>query len=496
MDGDPKGCETMRNIRKQALAWLCVFMLCFPCTGALAEFSPRYEALSQGDGWTVSAAASVESLSPLSRQSVQIVNDWLSHLKILISAGKVTQGEIQWDQDPLYAVSVQKQSGYTLTTFYPSAGAYLTEPQGRDALAILTDADSWPDPALLPQTYAALAPGLYEKLAEYAAPKTVKEPTSIKNAARSASYENYTLKADDLNAAWPALLETILPQIKTALKDQPLWYARAEDLLRGLEFSGECRFKRFLDKDGQDMGMQFTGNAAKGEDKRKVTLFGGYTPDKGGYLSLTLPAVKGKNNLKVTMAEKLTQKNGTNTLEAEGSYTRTMEGKTMSATLNGTLKNVIKDEAEHWTGKITLTSTENKVKTTWVLSPDMSFTDEGLSGKVAVQKKEGSKVTAKGSLELLVTPYQTLTAVSAASAKDLRGLAQERARTALLSELSPLSGAVAQLASALPEKDRTRLLHDLRTDEWMNGPAVPVQQENAAQSADADDGWVVEEEQQ
>lgn len=496
MDGDPKGCETMRNIRKQALAWLCVFMLCFPCTGALAEFSPRYEALSQGDGWTVSAAASVESLSPLSRQSVQIVNDWLSHLKILISAGKVTQGEIQWDQDPLYAVSVQKQSGYTLTTFYPSAGAYLTEPQGRDALAILTDADSWPDPALLPQTYAALAPGLYEKLAEYAAPKTVKEPTSIKNAARSASYENYTLKADDLNAAWPALLETILPQIKTALKDQPLWYARAEELLRGLEFSGECRFKRFLDKDGQDMGMQFTGNAAKGEDKRKVTLFGGYTPDKGGYLSLTLPAMKGKNNLKVTMAEKLTQKNGTNTLEAEGSYTRTMEGKTMSATLNGTLKNVIKDEAEHWTGKITLTSTENKVKTTWVLSPDMSFTDEGLSGKVAVQKKEGSKVMAKGSLELLVTPYQTLTAVSAASAKDLRGLAQERARTALLSELSPLSGAVAQLASALPEKDRTRLLHDLRTDEWMNGPAVPVQQENAAQSADADDGWVVEEEQQ
>jgi hypothetical protein len=486
----------MRNFRKQALAWLCVFMLCFPCADALAEFSPRYEALSQGDGMTVAATGSIESLSPLSKQSVQTLNDWLSRVKILISQGKNTQGEIQLDGDTLYAVSVQKQSGYTLTTFYPSAGAYLTEPQGRDALSILTDADEWIEPAVIPQLYAALAPELYAKLAEFAAPKTTKEPTSIKNAARSASYENYTFKDGELNAAWPALLDVILPKLKDALSGQPVWYARAEELLRGLVFSGECRFKRFLDKDGQDLGMQFTGNAAKGEDKRKVTLFGGYTPDKGGYLSLTLPAVKGKNNLKITLAEKLTQKNGTNTLEAEGTYTRTMDGQTVSATLDGTLKNVIKEEAERWTGKITLTKTENKVKTTWVLSPDVSFTDEGLAGKVAVQKKEGSKVTAKGSLELLVTPYQALTSVSAGSAKDLRGLAQERARTALLSELSPLSGVVAQLASALPEKDRTQLLHDLRTDAWMNGPVVPVQQENTAQPADAENSWTVEEDQQ
>ena len=490
----------MRNFWKRALAWLCGIVICFSCTTALAEFSPRYEALAQGEGMTAEITGSLESASPLSKQSAGIVNEWLSHLKLLVSIGKSTQGEIQMDGSAIYSVSVQKQNGYTLTTFSPSLGAYLTEPEGRDALAILTNASDWPDVTILPRIYAALAPQLYGKLSEFVTPKTVKEPTSIKNAARSTSYENYTFKADEMNTAWPALLDAVLPTLQTALEDQPMWYAKAEELLRGLTFSGECRFKRFLDKEGQDLGMQFTGNAAKGEDKRKVTLFGGYTADKGGYLSLSLPAVQGKNNWKLTLAQKLTQKNSANTMELEGAYTRTKDGKTVSASLDGTLKNAIKEDAERWTGKVTLTSTENKVKTTWVLSPDLSFTEEGLSGPITVQKKEGSKVTGKGSVQILVTPYRELNTVSAVSAKDLRGLDEGRARAALLTELSPLSGVVAQLALSLPEKDRTALLHDLRTDEWMNGPVVPVPQENVSQPADADadaeNSWVVEEDQQ
>ena len=108
------------------------------------------------------------------------------------------------------------------------------------------------------------------------------------------------------------------------------------------------------------------------------------------------------------------------------------------------------------------------------------------------------EVTGKGSVQILVTPYRALNSLSAVSAKDLRGLDEGRARAALLTELSPLSGVVAQLALSLPEKDRTALLHDLRTDEWMNGPVVPVPQENASQPADAGDenNWVVEEDQQ
>ena len=485
----------MRKFWKHALVWLCAAMVCFSCTGALAEFSPRYAELEKGEGMTVSLTGSLDSLSPLSKQSAAIVNEWLSHLEVLCSTGKSTQAELKQDGQTIYALSVQKQSGYTLTTFFPSMGAYLTDPAGKDALSLLAGSPDFPDLTALPKVYAALAPALYSKLAEFASPKLTKEPTSIKNAARSASYENYTLKGDALNDAWPQLLEAILPVLETALEDQPQWYARAEELLENLEFSGECRFKRFLDKEGQDMGMQFTGHAAQGEDKRKVTLFGGYTENKGGYLSLSLPAVSGKNNLKITLAQQLTSKNSVNTLGLEGTYTRTMNGKTVSASLDGTLKNSIKEDAEHWTGKMTLTRTENKIKSTWIFTPDLSFTGEGLAGKIGVQKKEGSKVTAKGTANIRLEAYRALTSPAAASAKDLRGLSEERARTAVMKELSPLSGAVAQLASALPEKDRTQLLHDLRTDEWMNGPVVPAAEQAAQPAQEQDDSWVVEEEQ-
>ena len=480
----------MRNIWKRTLALICALILCSSCAEALAEFSPRLAEMEKGEGMTVSLKGSLDSLSPLSKQSAAIVNEWLSHLEVLCSVGKSTQAELKMDGESIYALSVQKQNGYTLTAFSPSMGAYLTEPDGKNALELLTGGEAWMDFGKLPGLYAALAPVLYPALTEYVAPKLTKEPTSIKNADRAASYENYTFKDGKLNEAWDSVLDKVLPLLREAMADQPYRFAQAEELLRSLEFSGECRFKRFLDKEGKELGMQFTGVAARGEDKRKVTLFGGYTPDKGGYLSLTLPATAGKNNLKITLSEKLTKKNSVNTLALEGAYTRTLNGTTESGSLDATIKNTIKEEAEQWTGKATVTFTQNKEKTTWVLTPDLSFTDEGLSGTVSIQKKSGSKVTGKGAVQLKISAYEALTLPSPASAKDLRGLAEERARAAVLTELAPLGGVVGQLAALLPENDRTHLLHDLRTDEWMNGPTVPAA---GNQSAPDDGGWTVEE---
>ena len=497
----------MRGFWKRALIWLCAAALLFPA-GALAEFSPRWEALNEGDGVTVSLSGSLDSLSGVSKQSLGIMNAWLSRLEAAVSLGRDSRAEILLDGDALLSASVQRQSAYHLTVFGPSGSAYLTDPAGKDALALLAgSAGTLPDVTVLPELYAAIAAPLYAALEQGTTPKTVKEATSIKNAASSASYVNYLFKNGELNDVWPEALSSILPVMKEVLDGQPGVYAQLKETLSALTFSGECRFKRFLDKEGNDLGLQFTGQAAKGDDKRKVTLFGGFTPDKGGYISLSLPAVSGKNTLKASLGVKLTSKKGVNTLDADGSYTRTFDGVTTAYTMDGSLKNAVKDEEEAWTGKITWTATENKVKTTWTLTPSLTFDGAGLYGKVTFQQKEGNTVKLKGTLNLSLRPLEEITVPAAFTAKDLRLLTEEQARTAVLEELVPLIGALAELFAALPEAERTLLLHELRTDAWMNGPAVseekapvPIQpaviETTPVSSVETDGDWVVEENEQ
>lgn len=71
----------------------------------------------------------------------------------------------------------------------------------------------------------------------------------------------------------------------------------------------------------------------------------------------------------------------------------------------------------------------------------------------------------------------------------------EAARAVVMEQIVPLTGTVAGLTSALPENERTLLLHELRTDAWMNGPAVPAAVETAIpqETQEPAGSWVVEE---
>ena len=476
--GKRKDVTCMSGFWRRALALACAWAVLLSCASALAEFSPRWTEWSRKEGVSVTLGATAEAWNPLSKASLAQVNEWLTGLSLTLNMGASEQAALSMNGESLLQVGVQRLSGYTLTTFAPSGGAYLTSPDAPDALSLLAgEGVSLPDPAGFPGAYVKLAPGLYEKLASHTAPKAAKQVTSIKNSTASTANEVYTFSGDELNEFWPRVLDTLLPALENALEASPDLYSQAEALLEELTFSGECKFKRFLSKDGEDMGLQFTGQAARGEDKRKVTLFYGFTPNKGGYLSFSLPAVKGKNNLKLTVAVAMTQKNGVNTFSVESAYTCTLDGKTVSATLDGSLKNTVREESEKWTGKVTLTRTENKVKTTWTLFPDWTWTDEGMTGSAAVQQKTGNTVKLKATVNVAVTDYQPFALPSAASAKDLRALTLERARTAVQAELAPLTLALGRLIAPLSEKERDTLLHDLRTDAWMNGPVVPVAEE-------------------
>ena len=350
-----------------------------------------------------------------------------------------------------------------------------------------------PSPTLLPGFYAKLAEPLYPLLAEAVTPRTVQDSTSVKNALSSQSYVNYVFKDGELNEIWPQILSILLPVLRDTLKDQPAWYDAAERILTTMTFSGECRFKRMLDKNGGDMGLQFTGQMeAEGLEQRKVTLFGGFTPGRGGYVSLSLPAVKGKNTLKITFGAKLTAKDPVNTLTFDGSFSRTLNGVSLSAEMEGTLKNTVKNGGEQWSGKATATINENGVKTVWTVSPALTGENDALSGTVTVQKKVGSAVKLKGTVQVLLSSAAEIPALSAENAADLRGLDEASARARVLGEMTPLSRLFLRLMAALPDNERILLTHDLRTDAWMNGPTAPAP--DPEPDEEPWDTWIVVEE--
>ena len=472
---------------KRALALLCGFVLILSCSPAAAEFSERYTRMSAGNSLTLTMRVKAESLYGVSRESLDSINEWLDNAALTVVSGKNSRAEISLEGESVLRADVEHRDGYTLTVFSPSGGSYLTAEDAPDALTLFCGRETeWFDPSVIPGAYLKLAPQLYEKLSSHVTPKKSKEGTSIKNASKAASNETYTFSGDEMNEFWPRVLDTILPVLEEALKNQPGLRAKAEELLEAVEFSGECKFKRFLDKAGGDMGLQFTGNASVAGDKRKVTLFYGFTPDKGGYLSFSAPAVKGKNNFKVTCSVQMTSKKSTNTLALEGTYTRTLDGSTVSGTLNASLKNTLKDDDENWTGKVTVTRTENKVKSTWILTLKLILSADGMEGTVALQKKQGDRNMAKAVFEIKVNVTEDITPPAAASAKDLRELSPERAKAAVQDEAEPLIMALSDMINPLNGKEQAAVLNDIRTGAWINGPVT------AALEAAVD--WLSEEE--
>ena len=467
----------MRKLIQKILCAACVLFL--SVSGATAEFSPRLAAMQQRDDMTLAVSGSLESLSKLSDASLEKVNGWLNTLKMVVKArdgGVLGDVTVKQNDGDLLSVSLRRDEEGTIAVFHPSGTAYRTGDTQMDALALLTGEETAIyDPLAVPRLYGELAKALYPVLEQKTTGKASKSSTSIKNATPSASFVTYAFSEEEMNAAWPDILAAALPVLKEAMADQPGRFAAYSQLLSALRFSGECRFKRFLTKEQEDMGLQFTGNAAQGEDVRKVTLFGGYTAGKGGYLSFSAPAVKGKNTLKYSISGKLTEaKSGVRTLTIETSYTRTLNGETESSGINLSLKNTVKEDKEAWSGKITWTETKNKVKTAYTLTPELAFTEDGLAGTVKATRKTGSKTDLKATLQLTLTDSESLTEDEPENVQDLRQMDQARAKAAVQSELARLTGIVARAFAALPEEDRALLTHELRTEEWMTADTVPA----------------------
>ncbi len=483
------------NAAKRLSCLLLAAALLF--SGALAEFSPRLndilEAYDAGTAYQTDISVQSAETNGLSQSSLAVVNDWLKSLSFRMTqqsslSGVLSKGEMIFDGETLFAADMLEKDSYTLTVFSPSEGAYLTAPGKPDALSLLLGDDAISIPQISPldmiNAWLGGLSQMYIQMSEVGKMTKATENTSIKNVGTAPKREIYSFTADQMNALWPDLTSLLLPGFEAALGGIDGAYAEAGDFLNALEFSGSCRVRRFLTKAGEDMGFEFTGNAAIGEDKRKVTIFGGYTADKGIYLSLSAPATKGKNNFKLVVSGALVQKDTQNTLELTLDMTRTLEGKTTTFGLTASLKNAKKDGSETWSGKVTINQKDAKGKMQYTLTPAITLDNTGMNGAVTVLVKKDDKQTFKGAITLAVAEADTASEQPAINkAQDLRSLTAAQATTVVSGELSSLYQAFFRMMEGLDEDTRTLLTHELAGAAWTEGAAVPAEGASANDNA-------------
>lgn len=138
----------------------------------------------------------------------------------------------------------------------------------------------------------------------------------------------YTLSAAEWTRIWPRVTETLRAYVPAAAE------------LEKIELLSKGIFKRYFDKEGQEIGAYFYAEKARmGEETRELRLEYGWQPDKGLYLVFRCPDPKGKNNLRIALHAKY---NGT------------------GWTLNGEMRHLMDADADVYTlsgktnGKITL----------------------------------------------------------------------------------------------------------------------------------------------
>ena len=467
---------------------VCGLLLLSVPAGAYGSFyalSPGLEALRQaykeGQAYRVSLQAELGAWPDLAEQSFAHIKALAGDLRLTVWLEDKQQdsrltGALQKGGRPWLDFAVQdggQQASLTLAALdsLPST-RYISSGQAPPWQTLLGDMPRLPE---VPDAVEAL-----EKLAQSALPdllpyeKPVKAAVTIKHAGRGASQLVYDLKAPEAQAVWDTRKADWQPLLKAAL-ERLLPLQQAEEIsgsLNSLAFTRSLSIKRFLDQDGQDLGLQVTGAVETDGTARKLTLFTGQSR-QGFYLSLKLPAVRGNDTLEAQIALK------TQPGQWTGDWRVTQRTGKDVWTITGTLAlaGEQRDGGETLSGEITLRvrrTGSQKSTADYRLTPDMEFTAGGLTGTLDFRELTGKAARRHVTLHLKVqaedlkAPPPALAQVDLDTASPLQiKQEQERVQAALLPGLS-------EWVLSLPKEDRRLLLHDLGRDERTRGDSVPA----------------------
>ena len=443
---------------------LMIFMLCLwmLAASAGAENAPLQ----------LTVTGKVTESSRLSDEGLRILNTVLSRLMIRQTAfPDGERAELVIDGKVMWSVERRMDAKGTVVIFSDMQG-YRTAADEPDALMLLSSTGrEMHIPLFAPDAYEASAADVYDLMHTAVEPVLQKSTTTVQHAASSPRYDRYTLTAEQMNILWPKIVATAQPHFDRDGGEKEYWQMAAE-----VVFTGDVRIKRLYDTAGKELGIQLTGNGILLGTERKISLLMGYTKGKGGSLTLSAKALKGKDNLKInaSLKERIKEEETTYTLNCD--FTHVLQGETKSGDFALTLKHA----GDAWSGKA---SWQQGNKSLTVEGSVLQGAD-GMQGNAIITEKEKKKVLFGAEL-LFQTEKTQQPEERQVPMKDLSGMNQERVRTVLYPEEMTLMRALMYLLNDLPEEARWHLTHELRTDNWHTGDDVPV----------INDGeqWIVEE---
>lgn len=447
---------------KKCMAMLaCLMML---ISGAVAEEAPLQ----------ISVTGQILQSSRLTEEGLRIANRLLERLMIRKSAWEDGERAEVWvDGRPFWSVERRVNDEGTLVLFM-DANAYHTQKGETDALMILTGQKrTESNPLFDPGAYAAAAGEIYALLDAQTQPVEKKNSTDIENAVSSPRYDLYTLTKEQLQSLWPQMVQAARPYFDRDGGEGELWQQAADVQIT----SDEVRIKRLYNKDGNDMGLQLTGNGLLFGTERKISLLMGYTPGRGGSLTLTARALQGKDNLKITgtLKERVGEEKTTYALSCEYSNRLQDETKTGEFTLN------LENAQGVWTGKA-LWESDGK---TMQIEPALQKVGDAWQGALMITVKEKKNVQLQAQLDILTAPWEKAE-MPDVPVMEMTGMNQTQVTAALYPEEMTLMRAFIYLMNDLTDGERWLLTHELRTEDWHTGDEVPL--------ADESETWIVKEE--
>ncbi len=415
----------------------------------------------------------------LSETGLSAANQVLNRLKLRQVAGEEAErAELMIDGRMMWSVTQQEKADGVHTVFSDMTD-YVTEKDAPDALMLLVGTEGQQkNPCFSPKAYSAFAPELYEMLGDMDEPSTLDYTVTVEHAAYSPKYDRYVLPQAAINAGWRQVAAAAWRHFYPDGGDEEAFAALCD-----VTFSGDVQVKRLYDRQGADLGVQLTGNGHVLGEERKISLTLGYTEGKGGSLLLSLKALKGNDALRVnaTLKESIKEQRNAYTFSCTFLNQQGKEKETWA--LNAALQETPEGENRRIGGEMKW----EKDGVTYLIQPDLLQGVGSVSGTVQLAKKEKKQQTLQALFTVEASPAEEPVLAEHVQQIALSHLEAEEARLQLFPENVVLMRAVTYLLDDLEEGQRWQLTHDLKNENWLNGPEVPVQEEKQ-------ELWMIEEE--
>lgn len=448
---------------KRLMVWLLILSMSMPC-------------LAEDQAMQITVRGQILQSADVSEAGLDVLNRVLSRLTLREEvsekrerAALLIDGREMWN-----AVWAEEENAVSVT--FSDTTCYVTGKDQPDALMLLTGrAVKSTRKYFAPDAILSAIPETAEMLGSIKEAVAAEYAVTVDYAAYSPRYDRYMLPAESLNAAWPQVAAAVWRHMFPDGGDQEAYAALCD-----VQFTGEnVQVRRLYDKQGADLGIQLLGSGRVMGEERKISLLYGYTPDKGGSITLSAKALKGKNTLrlKAFLKEKRNEQGKSTSFSVD--FLHHLNGEENAWVLEGTTA----EQAETFTADITLE------KGTYALLVQADFANRNnlWSGTLLLTEKEKKKVTLQALLTIDQEPYKTENTPEEVQEISLMHLTEEEARAVLLPENVVLLRALMYLMDDLTPEERWQLTHDLKNERWLNGPDMPVPEFGG-------EYWLVEEE--